>query len=163
MGAGADVASGMRVMSRSEMLAERRRAALAPLDSISLENAPAVLRDTAGRLRRLYEADVANPRFGDGMDPGDVAMFKDAVAQLWAEVASITSEDMQGVSDEEGAALIAFVKHVARVTDDLSDSGTCRAGVRMVVVVVAVVGCLLIGDDGGTQHDVSAQRYAMRL
>ena len=144
------------------MLAERRAQALAPLDTITADNAAPILRETAGRLQRIYETDVADPKFGASMPEADIAEFKvraaafaqrqtpdqtplhwrplnvfspheyawrrwlfaqGTVTELWKGLAGVTDGDLQGASEEEGAQLIAFVRHLARLTDDLSNSG----------------------------------------
>lgn len=119
----AATASGMRIMSRSQMLAERRAAALAPLDTITAENAASVLRATAHRLQQIYEADVADPKFGSSMPSADVDEFKGTVSALYGGLAGITTADLQDVSEEDGAQAVAFVRHLAKLTDDLSNSG----------------------------------------
>eukprot|EP00750_Incisomonas_marina_P028855 INCI6987.1.p1 GENE.INCI6987.1~~INCI6987.1.p1 ORF type:complete len:211 (-),score=38.07 INCI6987.1:165-797(-) len=123
LAAEAATSSGMRIMSRSQMLAERRAAALAPLDTITAENAASVLRATAHRLQQIYEADVADPKFGSSMPSADVDEFKGTVSALYGGLAGITTADLQDVSEEDGAQAVAFVRHLAKLTDDLSNSG----------------------------------------
>jgi len=121
---GTAASAGMRIMSKAEMMAERRAKALAPLDTITAENAAAVLRETAKKLQKIYEADVADPKFAASMPESDVAEFKGTVTELWGGLSKVTEQDLVGISDEEADQLLTFVRHLARLTDDLSNSGS---------------------------------------
>ena len=126
----------MQIMSRANMLAQRRAAALAPLDTINEGNAAEVLRDTSRRLLKLFQDDVQHPKFGADLRAEDVNEFKSIVSELWTGLASVSDADVQEVEEADGQQLLQFVRHLARLTDDLSASGTFSRCMLLVDVVI---------------------------
>ena len=114
-------------MSKTEMFAARREAALSPLNTITVANAAQTLRETSRRLRHIYELNINQPSFGKGLDPQDINEFKGAISDLWTGLEGITNQDLQGVTEAEGDEVISFVRNVARLTDDLADDGMFHA------------------------------------